>query len=485
MARKQSEVIAEAQELLRAEIKVITENEDATEDEVARGDTLLEEWKVKDAERQKALAREADVDEVFRASLNAGNREDGAGTARRGPEVMRKVDPYTDESYGELVRSIRSGGTFDEEDTVSRAKAAVEQFSGYVVSDASKDHVMGLLEADGKHGPLIARHILMASSKAYQAEFREYIQSQGQEVGTLMRTAMSLTAGNGGYLVPVQLDPTVVLTNSGAVNPLREISTVKTVAVNQFNGVTSAGVTAEWLTEGSQAADASPTFGQISITAHKAAAYLFGSWEMLSDSGFSSELAGLFADAKNRLEAAAMATANTAADRPRGIVAGVLAVTASIVTAATTGAFVAGDVFNTYDAQRPRSITKGGWLANQKIYSKIRQMSVTGQGSQFWATIGGGQPSELLGVPTFTASSMTGTVGNGTNILLVGDFTYYYIVDRVGFSVQYLPVVVGANQRPTGQAGWIGYWRVGAEVADPDAFRLLQLNQVAAAVALA
>lgn len=485
MARKQSETISEEMEVLRAEIKVITENEEATDEEIARGDTLLEEFKAKEVERQKALKREADVAEVMRAALNPANREEGTPT-RRAPEVMRKVDPYTDESYAELKRSIYTGGTFDEGDAISRAQSATEQFSARIVSDDSKQHILGMLEADTKHSGLLARHILMASSKAYHDEFREYVQSQGQTPGELMRTAMSLTGANGGYLVPVTLDPTVVLTNSGAVNPLRDISTVKTiVGSNIYNGVTSAGVNAEWLTENSQAADASPTFGQISITAHKAAAYLFGSWEMLSDSGFSSELAGLFADAKNRLEAAAMATANTGADRPRGIVAGVLAVTASIVTAATTGAFVAGDVFNTYDAQRPRSITKGGWLANQKIYSKIRQMSVTGQGSQFWATIGGGQPSELLGVPTYTASAMTGTVGNGTNVLLVGDFSYYYIVDRVGFSVQYLPVVLGANQRPSGQAGWIGYWRVGAEVADPDGFRLLQLNQVAAAVALA
>jgi hypothetical protein len=96
VARKQSEVISEEMELLRAEIKVITENEEATEDEIARGDTLLEEFKTKETERQKALARESAVDEVLRASLNPGNREDGAATVRRGPEVKRTVDPFED-----------------------------------------------------------------------------------------------------------------------------------------------------------------------------------------------------------------------------------------------------------------------------------------------------------------------------------------------------------------------------------------------------
>ena len=483
MPRKRSEVLAEEMTALRSEIKVIEEMEEPTDEDLSRAEACLGEWDGKKDEYDKALAREAKVDEVMRAAIEPANRET-AKSVRRSTEFQRQVEPYTSDSYEELKRSLFTGGSFNGQDAISRAKAATEQFNS-LVSDDSKHHIFQLLETENYHSEHIARHILMASSKEYQAEFKQFIQSQGQVAGELMRTALSLTAANGGYLVPVPIDPTIVLTNTGAINPLREISTVKTIAgANVWNGVTSAGVNAEWLTEGSQAADASPTFGQISITAHKAAVYLFGSYEMLSDSGFSQELGMLFADGKNRLEADAMATANTQADRPRGVVAGVLAVTASIVTSATTGAFVAGDVFNTYDAQGARWQLNAKWLANQKIYSKVRQFS-TNQGANFWTTIGGGQPAELLGLPTYTASSMTGTVGNGTNILLVGNFDNYYIVDRVGFSVQYVPVVVGSNQRPTGQAGWLGYWRVGAEVANPAAFRLLQLNQVAAATALA
>jgi HK97 family phage major capsid protein len=472
---------------LRSEIKVIEEKGDeATDEDLSRAEACLVEWDDKQTTYNQAREREAKVDEVMRASIDTGNRENGSTTpaARRSPEFMRRVEPYTEESYTALKRSLVTNGPFDGADAISRAKAATEGFNS-LVSDQSRQHIFQLLEIDNYHSEFVARHILMASSDAYNEEFKTFVQTQGQVAGDLMRTALSLTSQNGGYLVPVPVDPTIVLTNTGAINPLREISTIKTIAgANIWNGVTSAGVNAEWLTEGSQASDASPTFGQISITAHKAAVYLFGSYEMLADSGFSQELAMLFADGKNRLEADAMATANTAADRPRGVVAGVLAVTASIVTSATTGAFVAGDVFNTYDAQGARWQLNAKWLANQKIYSKVRQFS-TNQGANFWATIGGGQPSELIGQPTYTASSMTGTVGNGTNILLVGDFTNYYILDRIGFSIQYVPTVIGANQRPTGQAGWMGYWRVGAEVANAAAFRLLQLNQVAAATALA
>jgi HK97 family phage major capsid protein len=80
---------------------------------------------------------------------------------------------------------------------------------------------------------------------------------------------------------------------------------------------------------------------------------------------------------------------------------------------------------------------------------------------------------------------MAGTVAAGANVILAGDFSRYIIVDRIGMSVQYVPQIFGANQRPTGQSGWVAYWRVGADCADPNAFRLLQLNTVLAATPLA
>src|SRR5687767_14309201 len=108
---------------------------------------------------------------------------------------------------------------------------------------------------------------------------------------------MSLTGANGGYLVPFTLDPTIILTNTGMVDPFRQISTVKTIATDDWNGVSSAGVTAEWLAEATEAADASPTFTQPSITVHKASAYLQASFEMSMDSGIGDDVTMLIADA--------------------------------------------------------------------------------------------------------------------------------------------------------------------------------------------
>lgn len=193
----------------------------------------------------------------------------------------------------------------------------------------------------------------------------------------------------------------------------------------------------------------------------------------------------LLADAKARLEGAAFATGNTGATRPRGIVAAVAAVTAQLVAAAATNALAVGDVYNTGDAISARYQDRMAWLANKKIYSKIRQFDTSGS-SAFWANLGMGRPSELLGAPAYEASSMESAITTAGLVLLAGDFSQYYIVDRIGMTLQYNPMVMGrTNSRPTGEAGWFAMWRVGADVADVGAFALLQLNLVTADVPLA
>jgi HK97 family phage major capsid protein len=55
--------------------------------------------------------------------------------------------------------------------------------------------------------------------------------------------------------------------------------------------------------------------------------------------------------------------------------------------------------------------------------------------------------------------------------MIYGDFSRYLIVDRVGLTVETIPHLFGASQRPTGQRGLYAYWRNGAKVLDANAFR--------------
>lgn len=470
--RRKATIIQAELDALAAELVALDGAESPTEDQIARSTAALGEYDTLTAEHADAVAYEARMDVIRSAAANPANRESGSVGA---PYVKRNVDPY---EGLELVRANR----YEDGDVVTRARYAIEQAPRHM-DEVARAHVERLVNDDSRQAPLIARHLLLTGSARYHEEFQEFMRNG--HAGELMRASMSLTDANGGYLVPFTLDPTIILTNAGIQDPIRQIASNVQIATDNWNGVTSAGVTAEWLAEAGEAADASPTFGAVQITPKKAAAWVQGSYEVLADSGFASSLGRLLADAKARLEGAAFATGNTGATVPRGIVAAVAAVTAQIVASATTNALVVGDVYNVAAALRPRDAAQASWIANKAIQLKIRQFDTAG-GSAFWASLGMATPPQLLGQPIYEASAMQSAVTTGGLVLLAGNFQEYKIVDRIGMSVQYQPMVMGiTNHRPTGQAGWFAYWRVGADVTDVAAFKLLQLNQTAAAVALA
>jgi HK97 family phage major capsid protein len=312
----------------------------------------------------------------------------------------------------------------------------------------------------------MARHILTTGSDDYQDAFRAYLENPEENA---QRAAISLTLANGGYMLPYVLDPTIVLTNAGSINPWRRISNVKQTTSNTWNGVTSAGVTAAWLAEATEVTDNTPTVGNIQITPQKAAAWVFGSYEALQDTDFSNELPGLLADAKDRLEEAAFAT-GTGTLQPKGVITGAT----TTVTATGVATYAIADVYALQAAlpARFRNSASTAIVASLGIINRTRQFDTAG-GASFWTNLGAGQPERVLGVPLYESTTMSSALTTGQKIAIYGDFSQFYIVDRVGVSLMYEPMVKGASQRPTGQAGWFMYWRTGSDVATPAAFRVL------------
>lgn len=109
--------------------------------------------------------------------------------------------------------------------------------------------------------------------------------------------------------VPATLDPSILLTSDGEVNPLRQIARVATISSDEWQGVSSAGVTASFAAEATEATDDSPTLAQPVIRPEKAHAFVPFSIEVGQDwSSLQSELGGLFSDAKDVLEAEKLVT---------------------------------------------------------------------------------------------------------------------------------------------------------------------------------
>ena len=169
----------------------------------------------------------------------------------------------------------------------------------------------------------------------------------------------------------------------------------------------------------------------------------------MEDTDFGQQLPRLLADAKDRLEEAAFATGS--GSQPNGVITGAT----TVVTTATTLVIAIGDVYATQQALPPRFRNAPGcsWVANVAIINKFRQLDTAG-GASFWTNLGKGQPETLLGAPIYESTTMASALTSGNLLAVMGDFGQFYIVDRVGVSLIYEPLVKDQSTAlPTGQAG--------------------------------
>lgn len=460
-----AEEIRTRQSVIRADLDTLEQVEEPTEEEHVRTDALLQEWDELAEELAPLAEREERVNKVREAARQEANRE-----TPKTPDLVVRTnrDPFED------LESVRTGMA-SPADVRARAITAIEKYAArndhWALDDDGAKQATKLVEKTGKaFGTAVARQMLTTGSPEYLAAFESYLTDPG---GMSARAAMSLTAANGGYLVPFTLDPTIILTNAGSANPYRQVANVKTTTTNDWNGVTSAGVSAEWTAEGVEAADASPTVGQLKITPQKADAYLFGSFEVLSDSDFAQQLPELLADAKDRIEETAFAV-GTGTGQPKGVIP------AGTVLAPTGSAAGprASDVYALQAAlparfRGPRA--QNVWLANLNTINALRNVPAF-TGSTTSIVNDSGPVPTMLGKPLLESTSIVGAFANGNKVLAYVDARQYFIVDRVGMSVIYDPIVLGANRRPTGQGAWYAFWRVGADISTATASRVLTLT---------
>lgn len=292
--------------------------------------------------------------------------------------------------------------------------------------------------------------------------------------------AMSLTDASGGFMVPLTLDPAITLTNGGSVNPMRQLARVVQTTSDTWQGVTSAGVTAEWKAEAAEMAETTPTLAAPSIPVHKADAFTPFSFEIEGDAvNFLDELTKLLADAADQLTAHAY-TLGTGSGQPKGIVTA-LAGTGAVVTSSGTEALVASDVYAVQNALSPRWQPGAAWQANLSTLNALRQFE-TANGALKYPELHATAPS-LLGRPVWENSNVDGVINpaatESNHVLIYGDHQQYVIVDRVGSTLELVPHLFGENRRPTGQRGALLWFRTGGDVTTTNAFKVLNIPTAA------
>jgi HK97 family phage major capsid protein len=297
------------------------------------------------------------------------------------------------------------------------------------------------------------------------------------EVQAEMRAMGESTGGPGGFMVPIQLDPAIMLTNAGSANPLRRISRVVQTVGAQWKGLTSAGVTTEWLSADSVAAramaDASPTVAEVNIPVYVGDAYVPYSYEVGMDAvDFQNQITTLMLDAADVMQATAY-TVGTGVGQPKGLITALVAAGGSTVVASTTAdVFAAADVFKVQNALPPRFQPRAQWAANLAIINAARQFETTAGALKFPEL----ENDRLLRRPIDEISDMDGVVDAAANnyLLAYGDFSQFVIADRIGSTIEFVQNVMDqATGRPSGRRGLILWFRTGSDVTVPNAFRLL------------
>jgi HK97 family phage major capsid protein len=457
-------------------------------------DELTREFAEVDAHRRK-LERDAALDRV-RGAARTVDRVPSAAGVRTERGVAFSSDGYDSDPIlnpdsieeGRFrnpwdLSEIRTYGRSKSQvgaELRARALSAIEKMSG--ADDGVRSAGTNIVERWDDGDSRIAKIVLATSSPEYMrawqkcASDRKHLLTQGEQVA--LERAMSLTDSAGGYLVPFQLDPTVIISSNGSRNQIRQVARQVVATGDIWNGVSSGAVSWSWDAEAAEVSDDTTTFAQPTVPVYKAAGFVPISIEALEDeANVTMEVARLLAFGKDTLEAAAFAT-GSGSGQPTGIVTALVASSPTvIVVSAGANAFAAADVYALDNALPARFRAQSSWLGNRTTYNLIRQFD-TGGGAQMWERIGADVPAELLGRAALESEDMDGTFGSGENYTLIyGDFENYVIADRVGMQVEFLPHLFHtSNNRPSGQRGWYAHYRVGADSVQDGAFRLLNIT---------
>ncbi|MPZ15599.1 MAG: phage major capsid protein [Chloroflexi bacterium] len=466
------EQVLERMRVLRTEIGALAKKKNPSPADEARHDDLMIEMDdLVDRERNHRVAQ------IQALAANPAN-------VIPGDDQSRALIDRGDES----TTRTRLGGGNETRDQARRALENLARSSERLeTTDQAIEKVTRALDGyDGANTDDVARWTAATIDPAYESAFRKLLRDpqnghrefSDRELAAFqharqVQRAMSLTDSAGGYMVPFQLDPSIILTSDGSINPIRRIAKVVTATGDKWNGVSSAGVTASWDAEAAEVSDDAPTLAQPSIDVFKLAAFVPISIEAHQDAAnVDSEVGMLLADAKEQLEAEAFVS-GAGTTEPIGITTA-LDGTASDVPTATADVLVAADLFGLQAALPPRFQGRAAWTASLETINEIHQMETT-NGARLFPELA---QDRLLRKPLYEASYLdaagdTATAGNDY-VAVYGDWSNYVIADRIGTTVEFIPHLFHTTtNRPSGQRGWYMFSRVGADSVNDAAFRML------------
>lgn len=462
--------------------------------------------------RRRRMLEEAEAlqDRIERDSTNQGLQERAENLYRGMEKLADEIAELENESRAAIASGMRSGSfgsgegadvgmpSFDREGSNAHRDAALrsmERHSGAFLSDDAARRVEGLVRG-ADPGSLTARYVAAVADPAYFSGWCRMLadpvqghtrfspaESEAWRTTAQIMSERAMNEGTGSagqFGVPFTLDPSIIGTSSGAINPLRDLGKVITVSTHQWKGVSSDGVVASYVAEGVELTDNSPTLVQPTINVMSGKAFVPISIELSQDwTALTGELGTMFGVARDTLDATKMLTGFNSTNEPCGILSigqtGALTTSQRVLTA-TTNTFVAADTYTMKQSMASSVFYPNStWVSHPNIVDTIYKFVATADTTNA-PIMAAGRGGDILGRPVREMSTMASSVATGNRIAMLGDFSGFQIVDRLGSFVELIPHLFGPNQYPTGQRGVFFMWRTGTGVVAANKLRYLEVK---------
>ena len=311
------------------------------------------------------------------------------------------------------------------------------------------------------------------NNKAYNDAFWKLMRDADRR-GYEVRNALQVgELSEGGYTVPDEFEHTLVqaLEEENIMRGLVHVITTSS-GDRKIPLVTNKGAAA-WVEEEATIPESDDGFGQITLSAHKVGSMIRISEELLRDSAFdlAAYITGEFARRVGAAEEAAI-LAGDGSHKPTGLLHDTLGAETG-VTAAAAGTITADELLDLQHSLRSGYRRRAAFIMNDATVKLIRKLK-DGNGAFMWQPgLLYGQPDTLLNQRVLTSNFMP-LPSAGNKAILYGDYSYYWLADREGRSLQRLNELYAA----TDQVGFKITQRVDGRLILPEAVKCLRMKAV-------
>jgi HK97 family phage major capsid protein len=417
-------------------------------------------------------------------------------------------EPLTGEKLGEYKNLVGQAEALKSQIDMSNQAKAIKgwgnQSAGSAVA-ASFDR-MALpdegdipgVTADAKSGEIYAiagsykgaKNVEHLKSAAYKDAFAEYIRGMGtknaERAGRAMKVLNEGAWTQGEAWLPPDFRAELVK-RMATVTSVRPNASVYTTGTNEVtfpqanytsDDLYTSGVRFTWQGAGAQTSDiteaTNPVSGQVKIPVHLATAAIILQRAQIEDNSF--DVLGYISELGAEAYSLGEENAFTNGDgngKPRGFLQHPAASIAQGATGTAAGVTYSGDYVGTgssdlawgtaaagtglfgVEAALPPQYENGAkWYAAKNTYSRIRAINAgTATLPQWslgdsWPNLGNNYQPMLLGYATARNQFMpTYTAGTAKTIAALGEMKGYFIIDRVGLSVEVNPYILGLRDQ--------------------------------------